>query len=166
MKTKLLLCAMAIFSFAIATYAQQADSRLWGTWEMQSAKQTTFQNGENKGTTNLQKADLMKENVSIPQDLFLLLYFFDNSVGACVVGKESSQHMCINEKGTFSTSGNNLTITLNKYQEFSKKYELVTYNLVYALSGSELTVNYRLPNLADAGVNYQYEIIFKQTSKE
>ena len=163
MKTKLLLCVVTFFSLAFATHAQQADSRLWGTWELQSAKQTTFQNGENKGTINLQKADLMKADAQVPQDLFLLLYFFDNNVGACTAGKESSQFMDINEKGTFSTSGNNLTIKLTKV---SLRGDIqVTHNLEYSVQGSRLTINYTLPDTTDTRVNYQYEMIFNQTSK-
>ena len=75
MKTKLLLCVIAFFSFAFATHAQQANNRLWGIWELQSAKQTTFQNGENRGTTNLQKADFNESRCPsasgfIPASLF------------------------------------------------------------------------------------------------
>jgi len=166
MKRKIitLINTLLLLTLFSATHAQQVDNQLWGTWEMQSAKQTTFQNGENRGTTNLQKTDLMKENARVPQDLFLRLCFFDNNVGACVAGKESSRYLNINEKGTFTTSGNSLTVALTKV--LAGKEEQVIHKLEYSIRGDELTINYMLPNPTDASISYRYEMTFKQTSEE
>ena len=164
MKTKFFLCALALFSFVFVSQAQHVDSRLWGAWEMQSATQTTFQNGASMGIVNLQKSDLIKSDAHIPQDLFLCLYFFDDVAGACVTREESSLSVDINSKGTFITSGNNLTINLCGMSLGKEIY--TTHNLAYSIQDSELTVSYIQPHATDASLSYSYNVIFKQTSKQ
>ena len=161
MKTKFLLCVMALVGIAFASQAQSnVDERLWGTWELTSAEQTIFGDGENMSTTNLQLADLMaSSDKGSYQELFLYLFFFDNSLGTCIAGNNPLNHTDINEKGTFHTSGNNLTITLNKATP-------VTYDLTYSIQGSELTVSYRFSDATNTSISYQYEIIFNQLTKE
>jgi|GEM_PF-2213991 len=143
----------------------EADKQLWGTWELQSVKQRTFINSEVARTRDYQKSDLIKRNAQIPEDVFVLLYFFDNKVGICATRKESSPDLEFNEKGQFLTIDNNLIITINKMTKTSEMRQ-VTYDLVYSIDGDKLFISYDLPDAGNTDLSYKYDVIFTLTHRD
>jgi hypothetical protein len=115
--TLLILASPALGSLK----AQEVDRRLWGSWDLQSLSLTTLINGQQIGQPLTFPIETIWRYLSnetfqnvIPIEIPLTVYCFDNNVGLCTTGASYAKYGNINEKGTFSTTGNRLALTMNR----------------------------------------------------
>jgi len=154
MNTKKLIKSLLLVMFLGCiqnSFSQTVDENLWGTWELQSGTQTSSGNNQTRSTTEIQPQALLKQKTGLPEDLFLLLYFFDNNIGICSTNG-SIEFLNINDKGTFYTEGDQLAVTLNRT-------EPVTYQFTYSVKDDELTLHYN--TLGTGEVALERNLIFK-----
>jgi len=154
MNTKKLIRSLLLVMFLgcmQSSFSQTVDENLWGTWELQSGTQTSSGNNQTRNTVEIQPQAMLKQKTGLPEDLFLLLYFFDNNIGVCSTNGPI-EFLNINDKGTFYTEGNQLVVTLNRK-------EPVTYPFTYSVKDDELTLHYNVSGTGEG--TFERNLIFK-----
>jgi hypothetical protein len=148
MRTKIIaLLSIICLTTAYNTKAQNIDQRLWGTWELQNVGLTTVRNGISLPSISLSAETIWKNLSVLPGELELplVVYCFDNNVGLCITGAQYAEYGNINEKGTFSTADNKLTLNMIRNEKpltFSFPYEIKNGNeliLTIAQAGRNAT---------------------------
>ena len=122
--------------------AQNNPQSLWGVWSLDSVTLTKQGVTENHSFENL-----LVDRDNLPRNMFTSLYFFDNQIGISSTDEFFPLDGNLNQKGTFTTEGNNLTITLqgetpriftyfieNELLKIEYTREDVQFHLVYKLT--------------------------------
>ena len=161
-RIKVTLTLLMICFSGVVVNAQSVDSRLWGEWKLESMQQTIVENNKEKETKTLLVQSIIAQRSSLEEDVFLLLYMFENIIGVCSTNNYTN-FVDVNDKGSFATKDNHLTITLNS------RLEPLTLDFTYYLSGEKLFLTIDQPSKKDSSITYRrqlvYVLIFKEDNK-
>jgi hypothetical protein len=97
------------------------DQRLWAVWYLENVRVKTPTNAVRTYDLQTLLARPELQALNLASTLFVSLYFFENNVGVNVQNPPPDMSL----KGTFSTAGNQLTVTMrdNRTQTFTYSFE-------------------------------------------
>jgi hypothetical protein len=112
------------------------DSRLWALWYVEAIDVKLP--GQNTRRFDLQTLLAQPAFQSLSSTMFISLYFFDNNVGVNIQNPPPN----VSLKGTFATSGNQLTITMqdNRRHTFAYRFDAEKLVVTQTISGAEISV--------------------------
>lgn len=140
---------------------QSVDSRLWGIWELKSMEQTSIADDKEVGTIFFYAVSLNKQRSNIPENLLMRLVLFESSIGV-ELALNGAEYNRKSEKGSFTVSGNKLTIVLD-----SEMPESISFVFNYLIEGETLTLNINdMQSQENPGMKYRRKLIYSLISEE
>lgn len=143
---KLLTYAVAgLLLFCLTTSraeAQQADERLWATWNLESIEITV-----GKTTQSYTLEELLSDKKKLPRNLFTSLYFYENEIGVSNTESEFvSDDDMVSLKGRFITNNGTLIVTMygEEPRVFTYTIEDDVLNIRYTAAERQFYLTYKL----------------------
>ncbi|MDR1646196.1 MAG: hypothetical protein LBS05_10340 [Tannerellaceae bacterium] len=123
-RTSAALFLVSFFCLTTSLFAQDVDQRLWALWEVEAIDVKLP--AQNARRFDLQTLLAQPAFQSLSSTMFISLYFFDNNVGVNIQNPPPN----VSLKGTFATSGNQLTITMQDNRKYTFSYRFDAEKLV------------------------------------
>lgn len=149
---------LLIFSITVGVSGQSLDQRLWGEWTLESMEQTPINNGKLQASQTYLAANIVKQRSNFPEDLFMLLYMFDTSIGISSSDNDF-ENLQINDKGSFYTNNGHLIVTINRTP-------LVTIDFAYSINGDKLTLSTDFESKKNPAIKYRRNLTYILTHKD